>query len=134
MRTTPTIEVLDVEECLRLLASHPTRIGRLAFCDGDDLVVLPVNYQVRHGAVVFATNPGRKLSAVRDGRRVAFEVDDVDVAWRDGWSVLVQGIGREVTDPNVLAGVRATGLQAWAGPRTTMVEIISRLITGRRLC
>lgn len=133
MQTRANIEILDVDECLRLLASHPTKLGRLAFEEADGLVILPVNYRLDHGTVVFQTDPGSKLHAMTDGRRVAFEVDDVDVAWHDGWSVMIQGTGNLVTNPERIRGIRTAGLLAWAGAGMHTAEILSTRITGRRL-
>ena len=43
------------------------------------------------------TDPGTKLSAAAQGQ-VAFEIDGIDEAARAGWSVVVTGVGYEVTD------------------------------------
>lgn len=134
MPPTTSMQVLDVDECLRLLDRHPTRLGRVGFCTIDaGVVILPVNYRVWRGSVVFCTNPGSKLWAARDGARLAVEVDDVDVAWQDGWSVLVKGVGREVVDPDELDGIRALGLSAWAGATAHVVEVMPTAISGRRI-
>ncbi|MGM0819140.1 MAG: pyridoxamine 5'-phosphate oxidase family protein, partial [Actinomycetota bacterium] len=65
---------------------------------------------------------------------VAFEVDDVDVAWKEGWSVLVRGQAEEVTGAGDLERVRALPLQPWArGERERFVRVRPETITGRRL-
>ena len=62
--------------------------------------IIPVNYRVIDGAVVFWTSPGSKMSAAAEGAVVAFEVDDYQLADRSGWSVLVVGRA-EVADRSV---------------------------------
>ena len=85
---------LTEQRCRELLASHLPRIGRLAFAeDGDPAwpTVLPINYVLVRGAVYLRTFEGSKLYAALRRQRVAFEVDEVDAAWREGWSVLALG-------------------------------------------
>jgi nitroimidazol reductase NimA-like FMN-containing flavoprotein (pyridoxamine 5'-phosphate oxidase superfamily) len=62
-------------------------------------VILPVNFAILDGSVIFRTVPGTKLSAATANNVVAFEVDSYETDGRWGWSVLVQGIASEVTDP-----------------------------------
>ena len=63
---------------------------------------------------------------------VAFEVDDIDRAAHQGWSVLVQGIGRDVTE-GVDAwsqGLRTSGLEPWVeGDKGHWIAIASPTIT-----
>jgi nitroimidazol reductase NimA-like FMN-containing flavoprotein (pyridoxamine 5'-phosphate oxidase superfamily) len=47
------LETLDEAECLRLIA--PGGIGRLVFSGQWDLTVLPVNYKLYDGAILFRT-------------------------------------------------------------------------------
>ena len=47
------LEDLDEAECLRLIA--PGGIGRLVFAGRFDLTVLPVNYKLHDGAILFRT-------------------------------------------------------------------------------
>ena len=59
--------------------------------------MLPVNYQWHDGAVVFRTTRHSALdedlqTGIAGGDyEVAFEIDEIDVAGRQGWSVLLQG-------------------------------------------
>jgi nitroimidazol reductase NimA-like FMN-containing flavoprotein (pyridoxamine 5'-phosphate oxidase superfamily) len=48
-----TLEALDTAECLRLIS--PGGIGRLAYLGRYGLSVLPVNYRMHEGAIVFRT-------------------------------------------------------------------------------
>ena len=47
------LEKLEEAECLRLIS--PGGIGRLVFAGRFDLTVLPVNYVVHNGAILFRT-------------------------------------------------------------------------------
>src|SRR5690606_12053633 len=91
----PVLEKLDREECMRLIA--PGGIGRVAFNGSHGPTILPVNYKLHNGAIVFRTARGGPMD--RDLRTgvtgveivVGFQVDRIDEARREGWSVLVQG-------------------------------------------
>ena len=124
--------VLSRPECLRLLAG--AKIGRVAVNVDALPAVLPVNYTLIGEDVVFRTGSGAKLDAALANNVVAFEADDVDPVYQTGWSVLVQGVAREVNGPADLERVRLAPLRAWAGPgRDRFVRIPTEQITGRRI-
>ncbi|MEA2901649.1 MAG: uncharacterized protein QOH36_1536 [Actinomycetota bacterium] len=129
----PALAPIPRDECLRLLATQ--RFGRLAVVDGDQPVIFPVNYSVEDDHVVIRTAEGSKLDSSKL-RRVAFEVDHVDPERREGWSVVVQGIGHEITtalDP-LSERLRSLAVDSWAGAdRGHWVRIDAHHITGRRL-
>ncbi|WP_336206767.1 helix-turn-helix domain-containing protein [Nonomuraea sp. LPB2021202275-12-8] len=133
----PALEKLDQEECLRLIA--PGGIGRVAFNGSHGPTVLPVNYKVHDGAVLFRTAQGGPMDKdLRTGVqgveiKVGFEVDRIDEARREGWSVLVQGPVHHVPQEET---VQLTGsdVSPWAGgERQLYVRIIPSQITGRRI-
>lgn len=97
--------------------------------------MLPVNYRIVDGEVVLRTAIWTQLYATAMQRRwVAFEVDAVDPLWEDGWSVLVRGPAREVTDPERIHHLRTLPLRAWVSvERTRYVTISPSKVTGRRL-
>jgi len=80
------LETLDEDECVRLIAD--SGIGRLVFAGRFDLTVLPVNYVLHDGAILFKTaQAGSTDEDLRTGiehaeYRVVFEVDDFDVEAR----------------------------------------------------
>jgi nitroimidazol reductase NimA-like FMN-containing flavoprotein (pyridoxamine 5'-phosphate oxidase superfamily) len=76
--------VLSNEECLRRLRA--ARVGRVAFVERGEPVILPVNHGLDGDAVVFLTAPGSKLVAADNELPVAFEVDGYDADRRAGWS------------------------------------------------
>jgi nitroimidazol reductase NimA-like FMN-containing flavoprotein (pyridoxamine 5'-phosphate oxidase superfamily) len=133
-----TLEILGEAECVRLIS--PGGIGRLVFAGRYDLTVLPVNFVLRDGAILFRTvEAGSTDEDLRTGiehaeYRVAFEVDDIDAESHEGWSVLIQGPAHHLDDPGEQAGAIAAGLQPWAGgEREHFIEITPARITGRRI-
>ena len=131
------IEELDEDQCLKLISAGG--IGRIAYTSRYGPAVLPVNYALRDGAVVFRTAAHGPLDEdLRTGidgadYKVAFEIDSIDTANRGGWSVLIQGPAHHVTGPEEDA-VRRTGVEPWApGDRELFVRIVPTRITGRRV-
>jgi nitroimidazol reductase NimA-like FMN-containing flavoprotein (pyridoxamine 5'-phosphate oxidase superfamily) len=109
-------------------------LGRLALVDADGPVILPVNYTLDEGSVVFRTDPGSKLDAAAAGATVAFEVDAADERDRTGWSVVVRGQAGEVSEPADLERLRTLPLYPWApGAKARYVRIRPTSITGRRI-
>src|SRR5580700_944456 len=91
----PEIEVLSEDECRSLLAS--SALGRMAVVDGGQPIILPVNYAYTDDGIIVHTDPGVKLEAGAQ-RKVAFEIDEIDVGRRNGWSVLVKGRAYDATE------------------------------------
>ncbi|MDX3356830.1 pyridoxamine 5'-phosphate oxidase family protein [Streptomyces sp. ME01-24h] len=123
---------LGGEECWTLLSTHG--VGRLALSMPEGLTVLPVNYCVVDGTIAFRTSPAAAPAEASDAR-CAFEVDEVDDALSQGWSVLVRGMAHTVTDP---AGVRRLNERAYCGPwaggdRDLWLRITPASVTGRRI-
>ena len=100
---------LSRTECERLLRSRP--VGRVALCLPDGPVVVPVNYGVVDGSVVFRTTPYSVVGTYARNAKIAFQVDELDVAREQGWSVLARGRAVVVTAPEEIAAIRA----AWSG-------------------
>jgi len=128
----PEFVELTPEECRALLASHG--VGRVAVSTPHGPAIVPVNYSVVDGAIVFRTTHGA-TPALAAGSEVAFEVDHLDEALSQGWSVLVVGHAEHVTDPG--AARRLSGLARsapWAGgDRELWVRISPERLTGRRI-
>ncbi|HEY5836335.1 helix-turn-helix domain-containing protein [Streptomyces sp.] len=128
----PTFTELGAQECLALLSDHG--VGRVAVTTDAGPAILPVNYEVVDETVVFRTAPASAPSLAAD-REVAFEVDRIDEALSEGWSVLLLGPAAEVTDAD---DVRRLQQQAhsspWAGGnRPVWIRIRPVRITGRRI-
>lgn len=136
MTTTTTdrngLEILGFSECLELLARAP--VGRIAYVEGGQPVVLPVNHVVLGSKVAFRTAEGGKLDAAVMGRQVAFEVDSYDRHTRTGWSVVVRGEAGTVEEPGLLSWLEAQDLRPWADQRTRPTWVVIRAddVSGRR--
>jgi nitroimidazol reductase NimA-like FMN-containing flavoprotein (pyridoxamine 5'-phosphate oxidase superfamily) len=126
------LSVLDEVECMTLLAG--VHVGRVAVTIGAVPAVFPVNFGVVDGAIVFRTGTGTKLDAATRNAVVAFEVDDLDPPYHEGWSVLVVGVADELTDPALLERAEALPLAPWApGTRDHLVRLQPEFISGRRI-
>jgi nitroimidazol reductase NimA-like FMN-containing flavoprotein (pyridoxamine 5'-phosphate oxidase superfamily) len=133
-----TLEELDEAECLRLIAGGG--IGRLVFAGRFDLTVLPVNYKLHNGAILFrttqhgATDEDLRTGIAHAEYRVAFEVDDFDEVARDGWSVLIQGPAHHLDSDAERAEAVAAGVVPWPeGVREHFIRITPARVTGRRI-
>lgn len=126
------LEALDQARCLELLGT--AQIGRLAWCDDDDrIVMLPVNYVLDGPDVILRSAAGAKLAAAKSGRQFAFEVDDVEPALHTGWSVVLTGRGELVT-AEAEAGRLAEMVHPWSqAERPNVVRISAEQVTGRRV-
>lgn len=126
------LEILSDEECRALL--HQANLGRVAITIGALPAVLPVNYTLLEGDIVFLTGEGVKLRAALDRTVVAFEVDAIDGFRRAGWSVLAVGIAEEITEEDELARARDLDLRPLAGgSRTHFVRVRPDFLSGRRI-
>lgn len=126
------LEEIPLVGCERHLTQE--NLGRIVVVVGDHPEVFPVNYVYETGAVLFRTDPGTKLDAVREHDNVAFEIDGIDDEHQGGWSVLVVGSARKVTDQDVLARVAELPLEPWvAGEKHDVVRLVPSKITGRRI-
>ncbi len=126
--------VIDRDRCVELMQSTP--IGRVAFVtDSGEVLALPVNFKWHDDTIVFRTLEGQKLSAAAGGGPVCFEVDEWDPSDRSGWSVVVQGTAREVTNWAEVEQLEGIGLVPWTKEkwRRMWVCIEPTTISGRVL-
>jgi uncharacterized protein len=127
------VDVLTREECLRRL-EFKSYVGRIGFLSGGQLYVLPVNYLAENDAIFFCTAEGTKLSALSGSNPVTFEVDASQPLYHSGWSVMVTGTAREVTDPDELERLRRGPLRSWAVQSSQhWVRISIDSISGRQI-
>ncbi len=127
----PRLVELGPEECWRLI--RPGGVGRVVVPGSPAPAAILVNYTLHEDAVVFRTASGTTLTRHLD-EPVGFEVDHVDEAMKEGWSVLVTGQGHLVDAPaSSRAGVSDTE-GPWAGGRRDVsVRLRVDTITGRRI-
>ena len=126
------LEVLDEPTSMRLLS--PGGVGRVAFDDERGPLALPVNFRMDNGTVVFRTGDGVIAAAVSAGQPISVEVDHLDEARGEGWSVLLSGPAAQVTGANDLARIATLALEPWAGgDRHTVVRLTPDRVSGRRI-
>lgn len=132
------ISKLMPAECRRLI--KPGGIGRIAFATVSGPVVVPVNFAVLRDPVMLAdsvvvrTAEGTVIDEYADDE-AALEVDYIDEALGQGWSVLVRGPAHRVVHPAELRRLREdAAVWPWpGGEREVYVRITPREITGRRI-
>jgi len=127
------IEELGRQECLALLATQ--RLGRLGVVVDGVPLVLPMQFALDDEIVVLQTNQGAK-SLHAPLTSVSFEVDHVDWEQGVGWSVLIQGIGEDISTAidDRSEDRRSLAVHSWAPPPADRwLTIVPRTITGRRI-
>ena len=83
------ITELTSEECWDALRTD--EFGRLAYHLGDEIGLVPVNYAVDGGRIIFSSAEGSKLLGVVMDKDVAFEIDLIDDEAERAWSVVARG-------------------------------------------
>jgi nitroimidazol reductase NimA-like FMN-containing flavoprotein (pyridoxamine 5'-phosphate oxidase superfamily) len=126
-------EELDREDCLALLRDEP--VGRVALTARALPVVLPVNFALMEGDIVWRSAQGTKLNDASAGFVVAFEADHYDPESRLGWSVMIQGLAHVIEDAEELARARELPLESWAleGAADRYVRLVPNVVTGTRI-
>ena len=123
---------LTREEAISLLAT--ASVGRVGITVGALPAILPVNFAVVDNAIVFRSAPGAKVAAALEEAVVAFETDESDARSSTGWSVLVVGYARQITDEARLERVRALAPRPWTpGTGDHFIEIPLDIVSGRRI-
>ncbi len=132
------LEWMNEAECMRLISAGG--VGRMAYTGRFGPTVLPVNYKLHDGAVVFRTTLGGSMdedlrTGIADAAyKVAFEIDDFDPEAREGWSVLIQGDAHHSEADDERASVEASGVEPWPnGERELFIRIVPTRVTGRRV-
>jgi uncharacterized protein len=117
-------------ECEELLQKHV--VGRVGFCGAAGPVILPVNYRVHTGQVVFRTSAYGMLAELRRRTPVAFEIDGIDERAETGWDVLGRGTAEAVMHDHLLTELWGSGPIPWAkGTRNMFIAIALTSLTGR---
>jgi transcriptional regulator with XRE-family HTH domain len=128
----PVLETLSVAECRGYLAAGG--VGRFLFVADRGPVAIPVNYRMLGDDIVFRASGATSVPAGAGQPRVSFDVDHLDDALSEGWSVLVSGHAALITDPAELSRAVALDITPWAGgDRDTFIKIVAREVTGRRI-
>ena len=120
-------------ESWRLLAA--ASLGRIVFTQHAMPAIRPVNHLVDDETVIIRSHLGAAITGrvAGDGTVVCYEADDIDPVRHTGWSVIVTGTARLVSDPAAIARYQRM-LQPWAdGQMDYVIAVTPHLITGLRL-
>jgi len=127
------MEELTRPQSMELLSSAP--VGRIVFTHHALPAIRPVNHLVADDLIIVRATDGAAINAAAEyrGMVVAYEADAFDPVRRLGWSVIVTGTARQVTDPVVAARYRCR-LDPWiAGPTDDVISISTDMVHGYRL-
>ena len=127
------VEHLDSSQCFQLLKTQ--EVGRLGVIVEGQPLIFPVNYVFDGHAIVFKTTIGTKFThASLD--RVVFEVDSLDYVSHTGWSVVIEGVARDITTAidNISESERHLQFNSWiTNEDEHYVRIHINAISGRRI-
>jgi nitroimidazol reductase NimA-like FMN-containing flavoprotein (pyridoxamine 5'-phosphate oxidase superfamily) len=138
MREAPdAASALTHDQCMALLAS--TTVGRVAVTSRALPAVVPVNYLLAGNRIVFRTKRSGMLARACDDAVVGFQVDDLEVSGRSGWSVLVVGVARllegsadlRALELNLVSAVDGFGGDQFVG--ITLGQVSGRLVVDSGL-
>lgn len=125
------IRPLTPRECVELLPSQP--IGRLAFSENALPTIRPVDFFVHDGDIILRTTRSGSIGKLTK-EVVAFEVDNIDPQTHTGWSVVVIGRVKPVTEIDELVALADPKRRPWPdGERAHFLRIPVELISGRML-
>ena len=128
----PVLDSLDREACEGLISGGG--VGRVVFHEPRGPVALPVNFRVLGDDVVFRTAQSAALIKSLGDGEISFEVDHIDEALGEGWSVLISGEAHEIADAAERKLAQDSGVTPWAGgDRDVYVRIVPGEVTGRRI-
>jgi transcriptional regulator with XRE-family HTH domain len=128
----PHLVTINEEECKDHLAGGG--VGRVIFRSAGRPVALPVNFKMLGDDVIFRSENDGEVSAIASQEPVSFEVDRIDDAMREGWSVLATGIVNPVSAVAQIHEVEALGIEPWAGgDRRTYFRLSVTKLTGKRI-
>jgi nitroimidazol reductase NimA-like FMN-containing flavoprotein (pyridoxamine 5'-phosphate oxidase superfamily) len=128
----PALETLTENECRAYLAEGG--VGRIVFSTERGPTAQPVNFRFLDGDVFFRTTPAT-AARVTASSPVSFEVDRIDDAMSEGWSVLVTGCAEETSDSTENVRYVASSIEPWAGgTRSAIVRIRTSEMSGRVIC
>ncbi len=126
------MELLTHSECFALLATVP--VGRVVYSERAMPIIVPVNFSLVGSDVIVRTGRRSRLAMHAPGNVVAFEIDDIDMASRSGWSVVLTGVIRLVRDPDELAHLDELRLPAWgATDFDSYLSLRPDVVAGHRI-
>ena len=131
MNIVPEPEVLDPDDCWRLLAE--ASIGRLSVISNGHPDIFPINFAVANGTLVFRTGMGTKQHAIENDAVVAIEADSVSAEFGLAWSVVLKGPASEAGPESPALNGVTRALFPWQGVGRDLLYVVKPdSITGRR--
>lgn len=130
----PYLEALDHDECFRRLAGGG--VGRIVFMDENGPAAFPVSFGLIDGDIVFRTDEHGSIARTLGSAptTASFEVDHIDDAFREGWSVLIHGQASRIEDERELNRARGLAIEPWSGRELNLyLRITPTAVTGRRI-
>ena len=126
------MERFSEAEALDLASTVP--IGRIVYSRYALPAVFIVNFKLDGRDPVFRTRKGSMFGAGVAETVVAFEVDRIDEATREGWYVTFLGRAKLITSPAEQSRLSELGIDPWApGDRGYYIRIVTEKIVGRRI-
>ncbi|MDQ3757444.1 MAG: pyridoxamine 5'-phosphate oxidase family protein [Actinomycetota bacterium] len=106
----------------------------MAVCVDALPVVFAVAYRLLGDDVVFRAGAASSLRSAAAQAIVAFEVDEFDDEMQAGWSVVVTGAAKELSDPRDIAAAEALGLPPWESDEPgRWLRVRTQMVIGRRM-
>jgi nitroimidazol reductase NimA-like FMN-containing flavoprotein (pyridoxamine 5'-phosphate oxidase superfamily) len=125
------LRTLTDEQCWAYLA--PGGVGRVVFVDRGRPLALPVNFVCSGRSLLFRTTEAM-VESIAANSIVTFEVDQIDEAMSQGWSVLATGHIRRLRSEDELRKLRDLHVEPWAGgAREHGVQLDPYEISGRAI-
>ncbi len=123
---------MDRPGCLDLLRS--VSLGRIGLSVDALPVIVPVGFSVLDDRIVFGIRPQARFATALHGMVIALEADQWDPERRTGWTVLVQGPARVLTEAGDLERIAALEASRWwFAESTRVVELATDVVSGRWL-
>ncbi len=128
------LDELSREQCVEILERHV--VGRVALCTTMGPRIVPVNYKLHQGNIVFRTTPYSELGTYGRDHEVAFEVDEIDEVRCTGCSAVVRGHAEMVEEYDEVREIKSRDDPAvWAeGRRDLYLRLPLRDVSGRKIC
>ena len=126
------MERFSEAEALDLAATVP--VGRIVYSRYALPAVFLVNFELDGRDPVFRTRKGSMFGAGVAETVVAFEVDRIDEATREGWYVTFLGRAKLITSPAEQSRLSELGIDPWApGDRGYYIKIVTERVIARRI-
>ncbi|QNF33956.1 pyridoxamine 5'-phosphate oxidase family protein [Adhaeribacter swui] len=110
---------LDEKENIEFLRKKS--FGRIGCTDGDNVYIVPLNYQYEDNSIVCYSLEGLKIDIMRKHPTVCFEVDEVIDS--NNWkSVVINGRFEEITDKAELDLLRPRYNEYFLRKRTSLAS------------